>query len=121
MEPTRALRDRLRKMVNDMIPEGGTDSDATFSDGELDDFIRESSNIYYVASELWTLKAGMLQGDIESYSAGNEKYDLTKLKDKLSFYLSMSERYRTQAKELDEDSDESQTSVMLKFSTPDVM
>lgn len=117
MEPTRALRDRLRKMINDMIPQGGTDSDATFSDDELDGFIRESSNIYYVASELWVLKAGMLQDDIESYSAGNEKYDMTSLKDRLSHYLLMAERYKEKA----EQDDGGQSSVILKFNTPDVM
>lgn len=117
MEPTEALRDRLRKMINDMVPKGGTDKDATFSDAELNDILKESTNIYYAASELWTLKAGMLQGDIESYSAGNEKYDLTSLKDKLSFFLSMAKKYKEQADEMEN----TQTSVIFKFKTPDVM
>lgn len=117
MKPTQALRDRLRKMINDTIPKGGTDSDAAFSDAELDDILKESSNIYFAASELWTLKAGMLQGDIESYSAGNEKYDLTSLKDKLSYFLSMAKKYKEQSDEIEG----AQSSVILKFKTPDVI
>src|SRR5690625_3114750 len=114
MEPTEALRKRLRKMINDLVPKGGTEEDASFSDVELDDILNESSNIYYAASELWTLKAGMLQGDIESYTAGNEKYDLTSLKDQLSFFLSMAQRHKEQA----DDTENVQGSVMLKFKTP---
>lgn len=117
MEPTKALRDRLRKMINDMTPKDGTEEDVAFSNAELDDILKESSNIYYAASELWTLKAGMLQGDIESYSAGNEKYDLTSLKDQLSFFLSMASKYKQQS----DDSENVQGSVMLKFKPPKVM
>lgn len=117
MEPTQALRDRLRKMINDMIPKDGTEEDVTFSDAELDDILQGSANIYYAASELWMLKAGMLQGDIESYTAGNEKYDLTSLKDQLSFFLSMAQKYREQG----DDTENVQGSVILKFKSPDVM
>lgn len=117
MKPTKGLRDRLRKMINDMIPKDGTEKDVSFSDAELDDILKESTNIYYAASELWTLKAGMLQGDIESYTAGNEKYDLTSLKDQLSFFLSMAQRYKSQG----DDTENVQGSVILKFRTPDVM
>lgn len=117
MEPTEDLRSRLRKMINDMIPQGGSDSDATFSDAELDDVLKESSNINYAASELWTIKAGLLQCDIESYSAGNEKYDLTSLKDRLNHALSMAQKYKEQAESMGKD----QNSVIFKFKTPDVI
>lgn len=120
MEITEALRKRLRRMIGDRIPEGGTDEDAAFSDDELDEILEESSNIYEAASVLWTLKAGMLQGDIESYAAGNERYDLTSLKDKLDFCLSMAKKYKEQAEEA-ADSEQNYGSVILKFKTPDVM
>ena|SRR5699024_7852465 len=118
MEPTKALRDRLRKLINDVISEGGTDDGATFSDDELNDLIKESSNIYYAAYEGWTIKAGMLEGDIESYTAGNEKYDMASLKDRLSHYLSMAERYKAKADGIEGGI---QTAVLLKFKPPRVM
>jgi hypothetical protein len=117
MEPTVSIKKRLRKMINDMIPSGGTDNDVTFSDAELDDILRESENVYYAAYECWTIKAGMLQGDIESYSAGNEKYDLTSLKDKFEHALRMAQKYKEQADEMEN----TQTSVFLKFKSPDVI
>ncbi|KOS64631.1 hypothetical protein FJQ98_14130 [Lysinibacillus agricola] len=117
MEPTIALRDRLRKMINDIIPKGGTDKDTTFSNAELDDMLRESESIYYAASEGWTIKAGLLEGDIEGYSAGNEKYELTKLQDRLAHALRMAQKYKEQANEVGE----TQSSFLLKFKAPDVM
>ncbi|MCL1701619.1 hypothetical protein [Lysinibacillus sp. Bpr_S20] len=117
MEPTIALRERLRKMINDRIPTGGTDKDAVFLNAELDDILRESESIYYAASEGWTIKAGLLEGDIEGYSAGNEKYELTKLQDRLSHALRMAQKY----KDLAEEAEEQQPSFLLKCSAPDVM
>lgn len=120
MEPTESLRKRLRRMISDTIPNGGTDNDATFSDDELNEILEESSNIYQAASELWTLKAGMLQGDIESYSAGNERYDLTSLKDRLEFCLSMAKKYKEQAEEVAKQ-EPGNGSFILKFKSPDVI
>lgn len=120
MDATKAVRKRLRRMINDIIPKDGSDEDADFSDEELNEIIDESTNVYYAASEIWTLKAGMLQGDIESYSAGNEKYDLTSLKDQLSFFLSMASKYKDKSDERDVE-EEAQGSVMLKFKPPKVM
>lgn len=117
MEPTIALRERLRKMINDKIPQGGTDKDAVFSNAELDDILQESESIYYAASEGWTIKAGLLEGDIEGYSAGNEKYELTKLQDRLAHALRMAQKYKDQAKE----AEEQQPSFLLRCSAPDVM
>ncbi|MGE7672975.1 hypothetical protein ACQKMV_05225 [Lysinibacillus sp. NPDC094403] len=117
MEPTVALRERLRKMINDRIPKGGTDKETTFSNAELDDMLRESESIYYAASEGWTIKAGLLEGDIEGYSAGNEKYELTKLQDRLAHALRMAQKYKDQSEEVEEQ----QPSLLLKFKGPDVM
>lgn len=119
METTVALKKRLRKMINDIIPSGGTDNDVTFSDGELDDLLKESENIYQAAAEAWAIKAGLLQGEIESYSAGNEKYDLTPLKDRLQHALSMGRMYEDKAASLV--IEEPQGSIMLKFKSPDVI
>lgn len=120
MDPTESLRKRLRRMINDVVPKNETGSGPEFSDEELNDILKESTNIYYAASEIWTLKAGMLQGDIESYSAGNEKYDLTSLKDQLNFFLSMANKYKEKSDEAGND-EEIQGSVILKFKPPKVM
>lgn len=106
-------------MINDLIPAGGSDEDTTFSDLELDDIISESNNIYRAASEAWSIKASLLQGEIESYSAGNEKYELTPLKDRLHHALSMSRMYEEKAESLE--AEEPQGSVILKFKSPDVI
>lgn len=105
---------RLRKMIND--PKG---EDNTFSDEELEAILLESACIYSAAAEAWMIKASLLQGDIESYSTGNEKYDMTSLKDKLDHALKMTELYQGKAKP---PADELPNhGVVLKFRTPDVM
>lgn len=105
---------RMRKMINDQEGENNT-----FSDEELEAILLESACIYSAAAEAWMIKASLLQGDIESYSTGNEKYDMTSLKDKLNHALKMTEIYQARAKPPDDELPNH--SVMLKFRTPDVM
>lgn len=93
MTPTAELRKRLRKLLNEQIPAGKTDADTNFLDTELDELLTEARSIYSAASAGWTIKAGLLQGQIEAYSAGQEKYDLTSLKDQVSHALAMSKQY----------------------------
>ena len=114
MTPTDKLRTRLRKLLNEVIPEGGTESDTQFFDADLDEMLIEAQSIYAAASMGWTMKAGMLQGQIESYGIGQEKYEMTSLKDQLSFALAMSEKYSVMAKT-------SGGSVMLKILPPEVL
>lgn len=117
MKPTDALLKRLRKMVNDM-KSGDQDDDVAFADEELKDMFEDAENIYQVAAEVWTIKASMLQTDIKSYSAGNEKYELTSLKDMLDHAMKMISLYD---KKSGPDEIERDSSVMLKFKPPDVM
>ncbi len=93
MIPTIELRTRLRKLLNEVIPPGGTENDTNFLDTELDEILIESSSIYGAASTGWAMKAGLLQSQIESYSVGQERYDLTSLKDQLSHALAMASHY----------------------------
>lgn len=93
MEPTIALRSRLRKLLNEVIPNGGTEADTNFLDSEIDLLLEEADTLYGAASLGWMEKAGLLQGDIEGYSSGTEKYDLTSLKDRLSHALAMAKQY----------------------------
>ncbi|MFA9457425.1 hypothetical protein ACERJO_11740 [Halalkalibacter sp. AB-rgal2] len=111
MKYSEALAKRLRKLINDV---DGT----IFDDEEIKDFILESPNIYIAASTAWTIRAALLNGDIESYSAGNERYDLTKLKDRLDHALKMADHY----KELgDEEDPSSSSSFMLNVKRPEVL
>jgi len=93
MTPTAELRTKLRKYLNEKIPAGGTDADTGFLDSELDELLTEAANIYQAAAKGWIIKASLLQGDIESYSVGQEKYDLTSLKDQLAHALAMANQY----------------------------
>jgi hypothetical protein len=93
MEPNIALRARLRKLLNEVIPVGGTEADTKFLDAEIDLLLTEADSLNEAASVGWMEKAGLLQGDIESYSSGTEKYDLTSLKDRLSHALAMAKQY----------------------------
>lgn len=117
MKSTKALRSRLRKMINDLIIDDD-DSKADFSNEELDLIIEESTSIYKAAAEVWTIKASMLQGDIESYSSGNERYDLSSLKDRLDHALKMVDIYSGKETNVEE---EMQGSIMFKFKSPDVL
>ena len=93
MTPTAELRTKLRKYLNEKIPVGGTDADTRFLDSELDEMLTEVANIYQAAARGWVIKASLLQIDIESYSVGQEKYDLTSLKEQLAHALTMANQY----------------------------
>ena len=93
MTPTVELRVRIRKYLNETIPAGQTDADTRFLDSELDELLTEAVNVYQAAGKGWVVKASLLQGDIESYSVGQEKYDLTSLKDQLGHAVTMASQY----------------------------
>jgi hypothetical protein len=88
----------LRKLINEVIPPGGVEEDTHFTDAELESLLNDKQNLYLAASLAWTIKAGLYQGQIESYKVGNESYDVTKLKDQVEHALKMSERYAEMAR-----------------------
>ena len=82
MIPTTELRAKLRKLLDERIPEGGSDTDTRFSDADIDELLIDATNIYEAAAAGWTIKAGMFQrelGEIESYAVGQELYDMRTL------------------------------------------
>lgn len=115
MTPTGELRARLRKLLNEVVPEGGTESDTQFLDVDLDELLINAHGIYAAAATGWSMKAGMLEGRIESYSVGQEKYEMTSLKDQLAHALVMAEKYTAMAKAA------SGGSVMLRLAKPGVL
>lgn len=114
MTPTAELRARLRKLLNEQIPAGGSEADTRFLDSDLDTLLIEATSIYGAAAAGWTMKAGMLQGQIESYSVGQERYDLTSLKDQLAHALAMAQQYASMARM-------SGGGVVLRLTPPEVL
>lgn len=114
MTPTPELRIKLRKLLNETIPADGSDANTNFLDPEIDDLLRDAANIYAAAATGWTMKAGLLQEKTESYSLGQEKYDMTSFKDQLAQALTMAEHYANMART-------STGSMILKLSQPRVI
>ena len=117
MTPTTELRAKLRKLLDERIPEGGSDADARFSDADIDELLIDATNIYEAAAAGWTLKAAMFQreaGQIQSYSVGQERYEMSNLKDLMEYALKMAETYSRMAAS-------SIGSVILKFKPPEVL
>jgi len=117
MTPTIELRNELRELLNEVIPDGGTESDTRFTDAQLDRILAKTRNIYAAAAEGWTRKAAMVQreiGQIKSYSVGQEKYDMADLTSLLEYALKMAETYSRMAAS-------SMGSVILKFKPPEVL
>lgn len=117
MIPTSELRTKLRKLLDERIPEDGSDADTRFTDADIDELLIDATNLYEAAAAGWTLKAGMFQrelGQIESYSVGQERYDMRKLQDMVNYALKMAETYSRMAAS-------SMGSMILRITPPEVL
>ncbi len=56
MNPTQALRDKLRRKTGESIPEGGLDSDTMVTDEVLNSILRESATLNHAIVEIWEIK-----------------------------------------------------------------
>jgi hypothetical protein len=116
MTPTAELRARLRKLLNEQIPVGGTEGDTRFTDSDLDALLTESQNLYGAASAGWTMKAGMLSqelGQIEQYSIGAESYKVVNLQTAINGALAMAKQYADMAR--------TTGGVVLRITPPEVL
>lgn len=107
----------MRKLLDERIPEDGSDADTRFTNADIDELLIDATNIYEAAAAGWTIKAGMFQrelGQIESYSVGQERYDMRKLQDMVNYALKMAETYSRMAASR-------MGSVILKFKPPEVL
>ena len=98
MTPTDELRNKLRRLLDEKIPEEGTELDTRFLDSEIDDLLQEAVSIYEAASTGWVEKAGKYQreiGNLEETGTGQERYKLTSLTSQAEYALKMSRVYRT--------------------------
>lgn len=111
----------LRGYIDEVIPEDGNDKDTRFSNIELQRIIDEQKSLYRAAYMCWTMKAGMLQrelGDIDEYSAGNEKYKVTNLTTAINAALNMARQYKQLA---DDEENAGMSGIILKFQSPEVL
>ncbi len=115
MTPTIELRNELRELLNEVIPDGGTESDTRFTDAQLDRILTSARNIYAAASEGWIRKAAMFQTkEIQSYSIGQESYTFTKSTEMAEYALKMAEMYASMASK-------GMGSTILRFEPPEVL
>lgn len=114
MDSNEALLKKIRRHLDEP-------DDARFNDEELTELLEDYPTFNKAVSVGWTMKAGMIQrelGTIDEYSAGNERYRFTNLTTALNAALSMAKQYAN----LDsEDLNANSSSVLLSFSTPDVI
>lgn len=118
MTPTDGLRAKLRRLLDERIPPGGSDQDTRFLDEEIDDLIKGARSIYEAAAAGWTEKAGMYQremADLEQTTTGQETYRLTSLRDRLEYALKMAETYAAMA------AGEAGGSRLMKVAKPEVL
>lgn len=111
----------LRGYIDEVIPEDGSDKDTRFSNEELQRIINEQKSLFRAAYICWIIKAGMIQrelGNIDEYSAGNERYKLTNLTTALNAALNMARQYKQLA---DEEENAGVSGLILKFQAPEVL
>lgn len=116
MTPTAELRDRLRRLIDEVIPQGGTDADTRFTDAELDEILEGVQYLEEAASEVWELKAARAyseRGGLEESRAGDEAHRFASLKDYRDHCLQMAELFRRKARP--------SGSRLLAFEPPDVL
>lgn len=120
MTPTDELREELRELLDEEIPEGGADQDTAFTDARLDRIIQSASSLYAAAAEGWRRKAAKIQkrlGDIVSYTTGAEQYERIDLSKALAAALKMAETFDGMAQS---PSPNTSGSFMLSVKRPEV-
>jgi hypothetical protein len=93
--PTDELREQLRLLLDETIPEGGTAADTLFTDAELDLLLTLSSTLDQAAAAGWKLKAQRVMSPTAVVEArfGSESFRFTSPKDLADFALGMAQRF----------------------------
>jgi hypothetical protein len=92
----------LRTMIDEVIPEGGTDKDTRFSDDFLMQILSEASSIEEAAAMLWEIKAARAfseRGGIEETRAGDESIKYVSLAEYRDHCERMADHYRRKARQ----------------------
>lgn len=94
---TEATIKRIRNLLNEEIPESGTDKDTNFSDIDLTITIQGAESENHALYLLWTQKAGIIQkaaGDVKSIHAGGESIEKYTAADYVSLCLKTAQGYK---------------------------
>lgn len=116
MTPTPELREKLRRLIDEVIPAGGADTDTRFTDTELDEILTESNYIEEAAAECWERKAARAmseRGGLEEARVGDESHRFVSLREYRDHCLAMAARFRARIPR--------SGSLLLAFEPPDVL
>lgn len=96
MTATPSLILMLREMIDEVIPEGGTDKDTRFTDDFLTQVLTEASSLEEAAAVLWEIKAARAfseRGGIEETRAGDESIKYVSLSEYRDHCERMADHY----------------------------
>ena len=102
MTPTPELRERLRRLLDERIPDGGSDTDTRFSDAELDEILADARNLHLAAAEGWRRKAAVVArelGPVASTRAGDTAVEQVRVTDLQAYCLQMAAEYERLGKQ----------------------
>ena len=94
---TEALIQRIRMLLNEVIPEGGSEKDTHFSTLDVTITLQRAESENHALYLLWTQKAGIIQkdgGDIKSMSAGGESIEKYTAADYVALCLKTAQGYK---------------------------
>lgn len=85
----------LRLIVDERIASGGSEADTSFTDVELIAIATQCENdLYLTASEVWRIKAGLIQDRIANYSIGSESVTYVSLLEAYNHAIALSMEYK---------------------------
>ena len=94
---TEALIQRIRMLLNEVIPEGGSEIDTHFSTLDVTITLQRAESENHALYLLWTQKAGIIQkdgGDIKSIRAGGEDIEKHTAADYVALCLKTAQGYK---------------------------
>lgn len=94
---TEALIQRIRMLLNEVIPEGGSEKDTHFSTLDVTITLQRAESENHALYLLWTQKAGIIQkdgGDIKSIRAGGEDIEKYTAADYVALCLKTAQGYK---------------------------
>lgn len=103
-------------MLDEVIPEGGTEGDTRFTTAQIDSLLEKAEELNEAAAAGWRLKAARAmseRGGLEESQAGDEKHRFVKLTEYRDHCLAMAAMYGGQVR--------AAGSRILGFDAPDVL
>lgn len=94
---TEALIQRIRTLLNETIPDGGSEADTHFSTLDVTITLQRAESENHALYLLWTQKAGIIQkdaGEIKSMSAGGESIEKYTAADYVALCLKTAQGYK---------------------------